>query len=742
MNYRLTIKRRVIQFASLVLILALLSGCASSQSSLPASVVTTPVMNPPLEVPAALPDFPVMTDRGKDIPEDYLLAAENGNLRLYFQPKSSAVLVEDKRNGKLWRSSPADLATNKGTTNLWKRQIETPVVMQYVDAERVQPKIAKPERAEITISPVQDGYKVIYNYPEAAISFSTYYTIHEDYFQVTVPDGEIVESGENSLISIEAVGFLGATHDDENGYIVFPDGSGALMHFNTPHPDAVQKISNPIYGVEEVTTVTDTFREITAMPLFGMVSGDSAFAGIVTYGDFDSSLSVARSGKGTNYNHIWAEFGYRRQGRFSLTGGQPAWLYQPDRSHSDHQVRYYILTQQEANYVGIAARYRQYLINERGAKRISANEAPLIDLGFFMGTEKLTWFLRDFVTMTTFEQVGQILDDLAAAGLTRADVTLYSWNYGQVGNRYPQRLPVEKGFGGEDGLRALADKVHNGGKNLYLQDNYFLIAPGSAVVFPYLDAMRGVDGLPVGSAETGYFLNPQVALRRFAARDIPKMTQFGVDGLAIDNFATLTLPDKNQVYPLSREGFAASYMQIATLARESMGKVAMAGSNTYALPYTNRLDMVTMDSTHYDLFDDQIPLYHLVVHGLVSYTGQPFNLISDGQRMFLRSIEYGAIPFFAVSENSSAQLFRTNANGIWSSQYSFWRDEIIRQYKAYESLSGIQDQYMVNHEKLADGIFQTTYENGTRVIVNYNSQPFTDGQLSVPARDFVVLSGE
>jgi hypothetical protein len=742
MNSRSLLTRRIIHLVNLLLILTLLSGCSSSQSSVSISADTAPVVNPPLEIPADLADFPSIDSRGEEIPEEYTLAAENESLRLYYNPKSSAVLVEDKRNGRLWRSSPADLTTNKDTTNLWKRQIESSMVMQYVDSERVQPKIAKPERSEVTISPVQNGYKVNYNYPDVSIAFTAYFTIHQDFLQVTILDREIVENGQNSLVSIEPLSFMGATHDGEEGYIVFPDGSGALMRFTTPHPDAVQKISNSIYGLEEVSLVTDTFRENAVMPLFGLVSGDAAFAGIITSGDFDTSLSIARSGKGTNYNHVWAEFGYRRQGRFSLTGGQPAWLYQPDRSHSDHQLRYYFLTTPQANYVGIASKYREFLISERGARRISAGNTPLINLGFIMGTERRTWFLRDFVVMTTFKQVEQILDDLATAGVTRMDVTLYSWNRGQVGNRYPQRFPVEKDFGGEDGLRALSEKIHSRQQNLYLQDDFFRISPGSALVFPYLDAMRGVDGLPVGSIETGYYLNPQVALRRFAARDIPKMAQFGADGLAIDNFAALVLPDKNQVYPLSRENFAASYLQIAALTRAQMGKVAMAGSNTYAVPQADRLDMVTMDSTHYDLFDDQVPLFHIAVHGLVSYSGMPYNLISDGQRMFLRFVEYGAIPFFGLSENSSALLLRTNSNGLWSSQYSFWREEVIRQYKAIELLKDVQNQFMMNHERLAEGVYQTTYENGTRVIVNYNVQSFAIGQASVPARDFIVLPGE
>jgi hypothetical protein len=182
-------------------------------------------------------------------------------------------------------------------------------------------------------------------------------------------------------------------------------------------------------------------------------------------------------------------------------------------------------------------------------------------------------------------------------------------------------------------------------------------------------------------------------------------------------------------------------MQIADLTRQQFGAVTMEGGNVYALPYTDRLDFVSLDSTHYDIFDDAIPFYQIAVHGLVQYTSSPYNLISDGKRMWLRQVEFGAIPNFVVSEASSAQLMRTNASSVFSSQYSYWRDEIIRQYQQMEMLSPLSNQFIIGHERLDDKIFQTVYEDGSRVIVNYRMQPYKLGSLEIPAQDFVLIGG-
>ena len=733
----------------------LLMGCRSAGATTALPSDTAPRMNPSGELPAARDAWPVPSGRHPGVPDGYDLVGESDGLRLYLEQPTSALIVEDKRNGRLWRSSPADLNDNPGVGNTWRKRIESPILVSYAGPDRGQAKVADPEDMEMDYAPVEGGVRATYRFPSEGLELSVIYAVRDDFLEVTIPAAGIVESSENSLVSVEILSFLGATHDDEEGYIVFPDGSGAIMRYTAQHPEEVQEIPRVVYGDDVISTEgASFFREPTVMPVFGLVRGndageDAAFVGMITQGDFDAHVAVARSGKGVNYNHCWVKFLFRRKGRFSLTGGQPARLYEPDRIGGDHQIRYCFLTQENAGYVGMATRYRDFLIQERGAQRM-ADDAPLMSLDFYMGVERATWFVRNLIQMTTFAQVQEVLADLDSAGVSRVDVTVDGWNRGGAESRYPQRLPVEARLGGADGLRALADDVVARGQRLFLTDNYILILPSASRargVFPYTDAIRGVDGLPV--VEEGiYFLNAQVALRKFAARDIPKMADLGASGLRLNYFASLAVPDTNDRYPLSRESFAASWMQIADLAREQFDAVAMTGGNSYAIPYADRLDWVPMNSTHYDLFDETIPFYQIVAHGLVSYNGEAYNLMNDGQRTFLHQIEYGAIPHFVLTGANSALLYRTRANQHWSTQYDFWRDEVIRQYQAMEMLAPLVNQFIVDHTHLAEGVYQTRYEDGTRVVVNYNAAPcvveapdLTEA-VSVPAQDFVVVRGE
>ena len=48
----------------------------------------------------------------------------------------------------------------------------------------------------------------------------------------------------------------------------------------------------------------------------------------------------------------------------------------------------------------------------------------------------------------------------------------------------------------------------------------------------------------------------------------------------------------------------------------------------------------------------------------------------------------------------------------------------------------------MNHERLAPGVFSTTYEGGTRVIVNYGERTYREGSRAVPGGGYAVIKGK
>ena len=53
----------------------------------------------------------------------------------------------------------------------------------------------------------------------------------------------------------------------------------------------------------------------------------------------------------------------------------------------------------------------------------------------------------------------------------------------------------------------------------------------------------------------------------------------------------------------------------------------------------------------------------------------------------------------------------------------------------------MQGQIIVGHNELAADVFETVYENGVRIIVNYNDTEVTAAGQQIPAQSAVAVKG-
>ena len=122
----------------------------------------------------------------------------------------------------------------------------------------------------------------------------------------------------------------------------------------------------------------------------------------------------------------------------------------------------------------------------------------------------------------------------------------------------------------------------------------------------------------------------------------------------------------------------------------------------------------------------------MVLHGSLDYAGAPINAQEDYTTQMLRSVEYGALPYFVMNEREKAAAVKTYYYGDWLNIASEYYE------KANAVLEPVAQKRMLKNEKLADGVFRTTYENGYAVYVNYNGSEQQVEGVTIPARDFVL----
>ena len=134
----------------------------------------------------------------------------------------------------------------------------------------------------------------------------------------------------------------------------------------------------------------------------------------------------------------------------------------------------------------------------------------------------------------------------------------------------------------------------------------------------------------------------------------------------------------------------------------------------------------------------------MVVHGSVRYAGSALNLSEDPETMFLKSVECGAALYYACTTRSDEALERTDYRRDKRAQpFDTLEDSLVDACNRYGKQAA-QDQglYITDHRYLSDTLTKTVFEDGHAVLVNYGDQPVTVDGYTVPARDFMRISGQ
>jgi hypothetical protein len=695
-----------------------------------------------LALSAILATTPPSAAASVPIPSSFQLTAESANLRLYLDPATSQLIVEDKRNGKLWTSNPiAGVTGQRGPT---RDQEKAVFFVYYTDSRRdhenyTDSALGKPK---IALTSLPRGAAADYLFTDLGLGFRMLFQLGDDYLDVSIPRESLVEHGQNFFVGIEPLPFLGATSRDVPGYFVVPDGTGALVHFRPQQPGYRRSYDASVYGLASPVFGPDAWRsEQVSMPIFGEVAGDAGYLAILTEGALDASLEAAVTDSSDSLNRIAARFIVRRSTLYPRSRTTLVSRFDQDRTPTSYALRYQFLDAPNASYVGMARAYRQYLLTDREVPRLREPVYPL-HLRFFMGVEKPAFPFPRFIQLTTYDQVIQILDALAQRGVDHVMVTLVGWEQGGFAGRWPIITPPDSRLGGSDGLRRLADYCAEHGDRLVLQAQYTWAVEGHGGFSARGDVVRGANLLPIYDRLSGrYVLNPIFAFEHYIAHDVPILAHWGAGGVLLTDVASIALDDHNAQHPLNREQYVAIWREILSYVRQQTGWIGVTGGNDYLVGATDHLSGLPLDRTDYQFFDESIPFLPIALHGLVTYSGTPANLQGDLPRDFLRQIEYGALPTFELTYAAPLELGDTPYNILFSSQYGDWLDAVVQQYQLARQLEATWTEFIVDHRQLAPNVFATTYEDGTRVLVNYGDGAYQDGARVVPAGGYAVEPG-
>ncbi len=341
----------------------------------------------------------------------------------------------------------------------------------------------------------------------------------------------------------------------------------------------------------------------------------------------------------------------------------------------------------------------------------------------------------------TFDRAKALVHGWKEAGVNHAEVCLVGWNYGGHDGRFPQIFPPDPRLGGEAALRELISETQSLGYQIVCHDDA-TAAYEIADCFAEEYLLKNRDGTLHSrpfcwSGGRPYKICPQRQYERFELENQPKLRELGFQGLHYIDVMTMLplLKCYDAAHPLTRREACDFYRKIMALSRDTFGGFASEGAfdfaadlTDYAL-YTSYTDPLALKEAHKQLYDKAVPFWNIVYHGIVLYNPTTFTLnypVKAPQRR-LQCIELGGRPLACYYANFAGNLNWMGLEDLFCDTDAQLRESArcIRQMEEdYELLREERYLFIENHEEVSGNVFQTTYENGTVVTVDYNSLTF------------------
>ncbi len=683
---------------------------------------------------------------------------ESSDYRLYLNEEDLSLVMENKETGAFMESS---ISYDDGNNNAtWLGAMKSAVVITIINnnddtkqADLVNDDVKK------TITYTDNGFSADLYWTKYQFGVTLEVSLTDEGLVARVPEESIREDGNQYYIgTLSLYPYMGNSYlDDKEGYLLVPDGNGALIYLDDKEGRFKSGYSGMIYGSdvgfdelnvvtllwERYNTISDA--EQTIAPVFGVAHTDDklAYLGIVEDGAERASIEVIPNGVSVDYNRTYAKFILRKlytQPTSNNSTSGSLHTYEADRSHSDLQVRWKFLSGDRANYAGMAGAYREYLLANGGLTQQDTSYNTRID---FLGTERQSWVIgTSAVVMTTVDDIYEIYDDLQAANVTDVLSVYKGWQKGGLYNLPISSYNADSAIGGTSDLTKLIKDSADRGIDLYLYNNALIINPdeqnATFNVVKKVNKRRYEEETYQEVYKTLLYLTPMRSsylLDKFAK----SYTSKGVNNLAVAGVS-------NTMFTFTYSGTKYTRFETADQYREALGKLdektnlilerpaAYLWKNSEAF-----LDM-PMYTSSYILEDESIPFLSIVLKGVMPVYSEYVNFEANKQEFFLKLVETGTYPSFYITKQDTSELIYTNSSDIYSSQYDAYKSTITEYDGELKALAAKTDGATITgHEILGGGVTKVTYSNGVRVYVNYGSAAQTVDGITIDSMSYEVI---
>ncbi|MBQ9544994.1 MAG: hypothetical protein IJV00_07700 [Clostridia bacterium] len=359
----------------------------------------------------------------------------------------------------------------------------------------------------------------------------------------------------------------------------------------------------------------------------------------------------------------------------------------------------------------------------------------------------------DMKVACDFKRVREFADALRERGVEAAEIQLVGWNASGHDGRFPQLLPVDPRFGGEEELTKTFDHLKKLGYRVSLHTNSIDMTE-IADCFTWDDAAIGTDGRPIQIGHYSGGLAYRVCMKKQlknAFRDLPAVAAFSPDGLHFVDVVSIVEPDRcySPDHPCTTSEGVECARRLMSYAKRLFGGFSSEGCMDFSLRDLDFGLYVTFGSgfktVSVPTSDRLIPFYEIIIHGVILYnpTSPTVNYTikspSDRLTFFMR----GGRP--AMYLYSRFRTGHTNWMGDrdlvcdTDADLAEAADNVALAAREYASFADRQLVFMDAYDILDNGVHVASYRDGVRMVGNFSDEEKVFEGRSVPPFGFILV---
>lgn len=622
-------------------------------------------------------------------------------------------------------------------------------------------------QANFTLKDLEEEYKNI-NFKANLLStpnfkINVYYTLTETGLSVTVPANEITFDKETYyLLDISLLRYFGSeSYAGNDGFLLLPDGSGAIINFSE-NASGVSQIKNELYGIDYGITLPDepSTTKPWHLPIFGISNGNKAIVGIVEDGSGLTTLSFDTSGGMGSYYTAYPIFTYTKSEAVT-TEAKVYSAYSTnntlkiDTNHyaEDFKMNYNLLCGEKITYYDMAVICRNHFFGNTDNYTQEPIELSVETIGAINYPSSFLGIPYTATTgITTFNQNKEILNTLKKNGISNINFYLSAWRENGFDCGVPTSFDPEKELGSKKELKSFFELCKKEGFDAYADLNFSFAKTDRW----FDDFSAKKDSVKLLTAKLGgkmiarpdlneydrntfiYALSPS-KYSDYLSKFVSKAAKNGISSFVLSDTgnALNSTFRKNESY--NREQTLDTI--VTSLEKNSTNNsMSFSGANGYVLKFASKLtDIPTSDSSLKGVSYD-IPFVQLICYGNIPYSSPELNSESNIQLALLKCISSVTSPKFVLGMQNIENIKLSNYTQYNAISFNTRADDCVNAYEyinnAFKKVIGAK---LINHITLADGITRLDYSNNISIYVNTTKTEYVNESITVPAMDYAIF---